>query len=375
LCYQKGRQIICADLLTGQPIWERGGIPAQAEIFGDGELIFVADSGGDEAQVLSAIDGTLLGKRKLERADRRWTTRGRNVLAWEQTGTTLNVRLYKAWEQDAQGQHPDLWSRQVPQGTKGCLIEGEEVALLEPSGQFTVVSLATGETRFAVPLDPEPSLDYIQVQRSREQYILITTQSNPTPPPGLLVNPLTTANSPQARVHGRVYAFARATGKLQWQVPAFVAMHALPIDQPVESPLLFFVRNRTDVKEGGNNRSTASVLCLDKRDGRIAFDGNAGQQANHCEIVADPLKRTVTVSLLNSPTPTTLVFQMTDKPFPPQPPAQTGDVASASVGELPGAVDPSVGQAIQRLNRGELPPNLVPAAPPVRGVNPPPVPR
>jgi outer membrane protein assembly factor BamB len=375
ICYQKGRQLICADLLSGQSIWERGNIPAQAEIFGDGELVFVADSNSDEVLVLSAIDGAQLGTRKLERSDRRWTTVGRNVLAWEQTGTTFKVRLYDAWQEDAQRQHPDLWSKQVSQGTKGCLIDGEELALLEPSGQFTVVSLATGELKFAVPLDPEPSLDYVQVQRSRDQYILITTQSNPTPPPGLLVNPLTTANTPQARVHGRVYAFARSTGKLQWQVPAFVAMHALPIDQPSESPLLFFVRNRTDVKEGGNNRQAVSILCLDKRDGRIVFDNSAGQQANHCEIIADPLKRTVTVSLLNQPSPTLLVFQVTDKPFPPQPPAQTGDVASASVGELPGTVDPSVGRAIERLNRGENPAALVPLAPPIRGVRPPLPPR
>lgn len=366
LCYQRGRQLICADLLAGQAIWERGQIPAQAEIFGDGELIFVADQAGDDVQVLSAIDGTLLGKRKIDRSDRRWTTCGRNVLAWEQVGTTLKVRLYDAWELDAQSQHPDLWSRQMPQGTKGCLIDGEELALLEPSGQFTVVSLSTGEVKFAVPLDPEPSLDYIQVQRSSEQYVLITTQNNPTPPPGLLVDPIGTANTPQARVHGRVYAFNRSTGKLRWQVPAFVATHALPLDQPTESPLLFFVRNQNNVAAGGTNKQSVNVLCLDKRDGRIVFDGSAGQRANHCEIVADPLKRNVIVSLPNASPPTTLVFEVTDKPFPPQPPAQTGDVASASVGELPGAVDPSIGQAVERLNRGENPAALIPPAPPVR---------
>jgi outer membrane protein assembly factor BamB len=406
VCYQKGRLLICADLLTGQSIWERGQIPAQAEIFGDGEMIFVADAAG-EVQVLSAIDGTLLGKRKIERSDRRWTTYGRNVLAWDQVGTTLKVRLYDVWQQDAKpadtvpaqpaeavpaqpadnipaGQPADLWSHQVPQGTKGCVIDGEEVALLEPSGQLTVVSLDTGELKFAVPLEPEPSLDYVVVQRSRDQYVLMTMQNNPTPPPGLLVNPLSSANSPQARIHGRAYAFARSTGKLQWQVPAFVAMHALPIDQPAESPLLLFVRNRTDVKEGGANRQAASVLCLDKRDGRVVFDSDTDPNlkerrppaANHSEIIADPVKRTVTLSLNNQATPTTFVFQVTDKPFPPQPPAQTGEVASTSVGELPGTVDQSVGQAVERLNRGEDPSRLFPAAPPVRGISPrPPLPR
>jgi outer membrane protein assembly factor BamB len=383
VCYQKGRQLICADLVTGQSLWERSQIPPQAEIFGDGELLFLADPNSDEALVLSAIDGTDLGKRKLERTDRRWATHGRRVLAWDQTGTTLKVRLYDAWDQDAQGQHPDLWSRQVPQGTKGCLIDGEELALLEPGGQFTVISLATGELRFAVPLEPEPSLDYIQVQRSgsvggtssSDQYILMTTQNNPSPPPGLLVTPLGTANSPQSRIHGRVYAFARSTGKLQWQVPGFVAMHCLPIDQPAESPLLLFVRNQNNVG-GGRTTQSVSVLCLDKRDGRVVYDGGVtqngttAQQASHCDILADPVKRTVTLALITQPSPSSLVFQVTDKPFPPQPPAQTGEVASETAGQPAGTVDGSIGRAIERINRGGNPADLIPAPPPVRGAVP-----
>ncbi|HEX5102602.1 MAG TPA: PQQ-binding-like beta-propeller repeat protein, partial [Pirellulaceae bacterium] len=364
LCYQKGRQLICVDLLTGESIWERSQVPAQAEIFGDGEFIFVADASGDEVQVISAIDGALAGRRKIDRSDRRWTTRGRNVLAWEQTGTTLKLRLYDAWQQDAQGQHPDLWSRQVPQGTKGFVIDGEELALLEPSGQFTVVSLDTGELRFAVPLDPEPALDSILVQRTSDQYVLMTNQNNPTPPPGLLPSPV--PNSAQVRLHGRAYAFARSTGKLQWQVPAFVAAHCLLADQPTETPLLLFVRNQRQVGEGNNNLTNCHVLCLDKRDGRVVFDNVVGQQAMSCDAVADPVKRTVTMTIATQPKPTVLTFTATDKPSAPQPPAQTGEAASDSVGQLPGTVDRSVGAAIERLNRGADPSQLAPLPPPVR---------
>lgn len=357
LCFQKGRQLICVDPLTGQSLWERSQIPPQAEIFGDEELLFIANASLNELLVLSAIDGTLVGKRKIDLADTRWTTRGRNVLTWSQTGTTLKLRLYDAWQPDT-----DLWTRQVPQGTKGCVIEGEELALLEPSGQFTAVSLASGQVLFAVPLDPEPALDFIQVLRSREQYVLIASQNNPSPPPGLLTEPLQTMSTPQARVHGRVYAFSRATGKLQWQVPAFVAVHCLPTGQPTESPLLLFVRNQDDLTKAAANKKSVSVLCLDKRDGRVVFDDSAGPKAQHCEIAVDPLKNTVTLSLFASPQGNTMVFQVTDKPAPPQPPAQTGDQASDKVGQLPGTVDPSVGAAIERLNRGENPAALIPGA-------------
>ena len=42
-----------------------------------------------------------------------------------------------------------------------------------------------------------------------------------------------------------------------------------------------------------------------------------------------------------------VTFQFTDKPLPPQPPAQTGDMASTSAGKPPGKVDASLGAAIQ----------------------------
>jgi hypothetical protein len=92
--------------------------------------------------------------------------------------------------------------------------------------------------------------------------------------------------------------------------------------------------------------------------------------ANHCDIITDPVKRTTTLALLTQPSPSSLVFHVTDKPFPPQPPAQTGEVASTSADQPPGVVDPSVGRAIERLNRGGDPADLAPGAPAVRGAVP-----
>jgi hypothetical protein len=377
-CYQRGRQLLCVDPLTGKSLWERSGIPQQAEIFGDDELVIVADASG-QALVLSAIDGTLLGKRKLDRGDRRWLTRGRNVLAWEQTGSTIQLRLYDAWKQPedtAQAEPPadrvSLWTRVVPVGTRGCSIDDESFALLEPSGQFTVVSLASGQVEFAVPLEPEPLLAWIQVQGSRDQYVLLASQEQGDPTGNVMTQPLQMANNPLGRMHGRVYAFHRASGKLQWQVPAFVAQHALPADQPSESPLLFFVRNRTEAGRGRTN-ATTSVLVLDRQSGRPVYENDAvlPQVAANCDVAVDPAKNSVTLSLLGGNNKT-LVFKLTDKPTPPEPPAQTGAVASNTAGQLPGAPEDAARAAVQLLNRGLDPrrlllpggiPRVVPAPP------------
>jgi outer membrane protein assembly factor BamB len=352
VCYQKGRQLYCVDPLSGQPLWERGGVPAHAEIFGDGETVFVADASGDDVLVLNAIDGSLMGKRNIDRADRRWTTHGRNVLAFEQQGATINIRLYDALAEEG-GRAASLWARKVPMGTRGTLIDGEDLGLLEPGGQFTIVSLATGETRFAVPLDPEPSLAWINVLRSRDQYLLLAGQEVAENTPGVSIQPLQPVNNPQSRFQGRVYAFSRATGKLQWHAPAYVSQQCLPADQPVESPLLVFACNRTESR-GGGSRTSPSLLVLDRRNGRIVHDAAVGtnQPATHCDIVADPLRQTVTLHFASqSSVSRPVVLKLTDRPIPPQPPAQTGDMASDRAGQPPGVVDRSVGAAVEQLNR------------------------
>ena len=65
------------------------------------------------------------------------STCGRNVLAWEEKNAAVTLHLYDAWNQD----HV-LYHHQFARGSRGQLIDGEEVAVLEPNGQFTVVSLS-----------------------------------------------------------------------------------------------------------------------------------------------------------------------------------------------------------------------------------------
>ena len=237
------------------------------------------------------------------------------------------------------------------------MIDGEEVAVLEPSGQFTVVSLATGKLRFSVPLVAEPSLGWMQIIRSDGQYLLLASQESNSPSGGL--TPLQLANSSQRVMHGRVYAFNRTNGKLQWQSPAFVSHHCLPPDQPTESPLLLFVA----VRQGGNKTATA-ILALDRRTGRKVYDEELGTGMTvTCEIAADPAKQAMSLALIGQSN-RSFTFQFTDKPQPPQPPAQTGDMASSSAGRPAGTVDNSLGAAIELLRRGVNPAVLGPPAQP-----------
>ena len=76
------------------------------------------------------------------------------------------------------------------------------------------------------------------------------------------------------------------------------------------------------------------------------FDG----MASTCDIMADPVKQSASL-LLAGQTGRAITFQFTDRPLAPEPPAHTGETASASSNRQSG--DRSLGPAIDLLRRAQ----------------------
>jgi outer membrane protein assembly factor BamB len=348
--YLRGKQLECVETLSGKVLWERTGIEAGSDVFGDEQKIIVIAPGekSDQAIVYSAIDGTLLDRRMVDPQDRRWATCGRNVLAWETgDGKAVHLRLY-----DATNQGTGLWSKNLDQTAKGFLIDGEELALLEPSGKFTVVSLRSGKELMFAQVDPEPELQSIAVVASRGQYLLTISQRRTGEANGVIATPLFNGGTVGASVHGKVYAFDRATGIAQWQTPAFVSQHALPPDQPTESPVLVFARRKSVSRGGSATSNVSSLLCLDRRDGSAVFEDDAFLgSASNCETLCDREARTVIIQV-SGDSSRSLTLKFTDNPTPPKPPAQTGMMSSRTLGEQLGSAVDVAADVFRALNGG-----------------------
>lgn len=317
VCYARYRQLVCVDPLTGELLWVRDGIEPGAQLFGDDRFLFVVGFDQTEASVYSTATGEFLGKRPSERIENRWATCGTHVLAWHEQAGKLVLRIYDAWSQQ------EFWRREFPIGSRGELIGSDEVAVFQPDGQLVIASLRDGQERFQVQLDGLTSPAYLYVQRDEEAYYVLPGTSLPP-------NTRTPISSPPAGsatpiMQGKLYALDRVTGKALWPSPANLEGFAVPLNQPSAIATLVFLRG---LRRAGGNQATTSLLCIDKRDGRVLYaaDDLPTLQPNFlaAEITADPADASVQVVVGGN----VVTLRWTDEPIPPAPPAQTGQADS-----------------------------------------------
>lgn len=305
---QKHRELLCLDPFTGDTLWSRSEFPQGCELFGDEEFLFVIPPEGKEVLVLDAIDGRDVGKRPIAEGEQRWATNGRRCLSWTESkdpNGPRRLRLYDVWSGKT------LFEREFASSARGVTLNDQTLAVMQPDGQLIILSLTDGQPLVSVPVEPEPGLLSISLHQSEDAYCVITNRPPPTTPTADVV----AGSALSQMVTGRVHSFDAKTGKARWQIGAAVEQIGWVVDQPSESPLLVFMRRRT------NASNQSSLLCLDKRDGRwLFFKDDVPVQANFVEIVARPEQDKVVISMGAR----SFEFTFTNEPVAPQPPAQFG---------------------------------------------------
>ena len=317
-------ELSCVDPITGDSIWSRKGIGERAFLFGDEELLFVESYKRDQLRIFRMLDGSELKAPPLDATETRWANLGRNVLTWKitQPEQTQRLRLYDAFTGET------IWQHDAPRNSRGWVIEGEEVAVLQPNGEFTIHRLNGGEPVLKATLSMEtktrPLLNSIYVIRDSQRYLLATHRSATVrvgddriqAAPGGFASPL---------VNGRIYAFERSSGESLWQHPVSIDGYGMPLNQPTESPALIFLRNVIP-EGGGNKRPYTQALCIDRRDGSLMYrNRKINSPTTTFRVSGDPQAHTVSLLLPSI----TVTMQFGDEASPPEPTAQLGAAASS----------------------------------------------
>jgi hypothetical protein len=292
-----GHKLMALEPLTGKPLWMREGVAPGTELFGDDELLYAVPPQTGPAVVFSALDGTVLGSRPLPPERARLDTIGRHIVTRQVHDSRLVVALHDPWSDT------DVWSRNFEDTAEVALVEFDEVAIVEASGKFTVLSLADGSVRFEAATEPEPRLQQIYVIRSRDHYVLVANQVTGNAVPGW--GNVTTQS---VAVSGRVYGYERATAKRLW-VHEF-DRHGIDPHQPNNLPILTFMSSFKPQKPNSGGLEFGLTL-IDKRSGQIVFDQrNFDEQLLFVEYAADVVQKQLELRLFKS----VLRLTFTDKP-------------------------------------------------------------
>ena len=67
VCFQRFRNVVAVDPRNGETLWVRQDVPPGSELFGDDQYVFVLSPDREDAMLLRAADGELLGTRKVPR--------------------------------------------------------------------------------------------------------------------------------------------------------------------------------------------------------------------------------------------------------------------------------------------------------------------
>ncbi len=116
-------------------------------------------------------------------------------------------------------------------------------------------------------------------------------------------------------------------GKLQWPKPVVLENQFLWPDQPARLPILSFGTQRTARMSNGQAFQKMSLLCVDKRNGRVVCNQDVPIYAGLLDVTGDAEKKTVDLVMQRS----IVRLTFTDKPWPP-PSASDGQPADSPQG-------------------------------------------
>lgn len=292
ICFQRMRSLIAADPLSGETLWTRQDIPSGSELFGDEELLFVVPpvpANTTEAMVFRALDGESLGRRGIPSVDHRVLSLGRLVLAWELTGSGQGtLRLFDVWRQ------ADVWKKKFDGRARFWPVADETLAVMQPNGRLTVLSLPDGKASVEADLDKEPALSDVYLVRSPQTDLVIINRST-APRPNMNIAAMPGQPGMAVVINGAAYGFDRRTGERLFKQS--LTQKGLLMGQPVDLPVLLFAA--TLQRPARNAQAPKGQLaCLDKRTGRMVFQQDMEQPIMMVDMVGDPDKHEV---LLRTP--------------------------------------------------------------------------
>jgi len=283
VCLQTRSGLMAIDPLNGDVLWKRSGIAGNVRLFGDADNVYMVEVQQDgslsSTQTFRARDGVSVQKvTDFSKAyEHRIQMVGSRILVNDTEGDgNVAIRLYDV------PTGKDVWKRTF--SPKAHVITAESldvVGVVEPSrdNRATVFDLRTQKDVLVTRL-MDKDLDKVaeggfHLLEDDDHYYLTVNKpqdgnNNPWGGPWSALN----GNMRCVPLTGRIYAYHRDTGKVDWW--ADLSNQMLILDHFREMPVLLFASryNKVINMKGGMRRiqTETAVVCLDKRTGKLLYE-------------------------------------------------------------------------------------------------------
>ncbi len=275
--YRSGRSIFAVATTTGETLWQRGGVDRNSRLFADEDRLMVVSGDGKTVTYFRMTDGAELGTRDYIPGKQLIAAVDGNVLSLAFIDDQLVIQLQHLWSGDL------LWKREFHQRSHYTRVGHDEIAVLSPEGQLTVLNISDGTTVFETEMEYAPETKSIAVFPANDIYTVIVNH----PVPGRRGRTAVPGNSRQLQVKlEEGMASNAARGDQLWSETVCRTL-ALERRHPADIPLLFFAsRSRFLTSHGHFSFArTLSGMGLDRQPVYTRSNSRNGQVLNY---EADP---------------------------------------------------------------------------------------
>ena len=292
--YIVGAKLCAAEIDTGRLAWFRQeAVPGSSTVSADDLAVTIQAIGTPDLTLFRTLDGSNLATRKLTGEETPLWLRGSKLLV-QRTEDGKRITEMRDLERNVA-----VWSHSFAPGAIAAVIDGEDVAILEPGEQesrLTVVALADGRARYHSELPfkkSDPSPVWIAVQRQDDRDLVLVGQPSKSQVGVRFLPPDNNSQIGQP-MDGQVCAVSRADGKLNWAT----VFEQTVFDrlQPARSPVLLLATRHIDQRPGQQmlgQRLRLAASVLDKRTGRWLYTTEENASNNPPRLDPDPDNRRV----------------------------------------------------------------------------------
>lgn len=266
--YQLDARLYAVDLETGRTLWTRTG-PEFAKSDATVDQLLTLHTNKNDAILLRAVDGTIVS---------RHTGSLSEIPVWFGGTRRLSRRLDERVMLEMRDFDGDrvVWQAEYPAGTEFTVVEGNELATLEPSGKLTILNLTSGQTVITTDLPVSRAHGaggVLAVQHSHNRYIVVAgVSSKKTETRTVTTLEFGPASDRAFTVDGCACAIDDKDGQLVWTVP--IEQTAFDYTQSSQLPVLVLAARHSEFDQLGRFQlmPRLTAMVLDKRTGKTVYE-------------------------------------------------------------------------------------------------------